>query len=185
MTRISTPPIDDLPAAVRARLEGAESLMGFLPNDALVMARHPALLDAFAALVGAVYGPGRVAPELKRLVGLVTSSAAGCRYCQAHAAYGAQRLGVSPDKLADVWQFSTSPHFTAAERAALEVALRGGQSPADVDAPAFAALAKHFDADEIVEITAVIGLFGFLNRWNQVLDTDLEAAPARALPNRR
>ena len=42
----------------------------------------------------------------------------------------------------------------------------------------FEALRKHFDAGEIVELVAVISLFGWLNRWNDTMATTLEG-PAR------
>jgi hypothetical protein len=38
-------------------------------------------------------------------------------------------------------------------------------------------LAPHFDEDQIVELVAVISLFGWLNRWNDTMATDLEDEP--------
>ena len=40
------------------------------------------------------------------------------------------------------------------------------------------ALTAHFSDREIVEIVAVLSLYGFLNRWNCTLNTELEAPPA-------
>ena len=42
----------------------------------------------------------------------------------------------------------------------------------------FADLREHWDDGQIVEILAVVGLFGFLNRWNDTMATDLEDTPA-------
>jgi hypothetical protein len=39
-------------------------------------------------------------------------------------------------------------------------------------------LRQHWDDGQIVEIMAVIALFGFLNRWNDSMATPLENAPA-------
>ena len=39
-------------------------------------------------------------------------------------------------------------------------------------------LKAHFSDREIVEIVAVLSLYGFLNRWNGTLNTELEAPPA-------
>ena len=36
------------------------------------------------------------------------------------------------------------------------------------------ALRKHWDEGEIVEILGVIALFGFLNRWNDSMGTQME-----------
>ena len=41
----------------------------------------------------------------------------------------------------------------------------------------FEALREHFNDTEIVELVAVISLFGFLNRWNDTMATALEAEP--------
>lgn len=166
---------------LRARVAGAVALMGFLPQDVLVMARMPALLDAMAGLVGAVYGPGTLAPGLKRLVGEAASKAAGCQYCAAHAAHGAQRAGVDAAKIAAVWRFDDSPLFDEAERAAINLAMKAARTPSGADDADFARLRAHFTDDEILEIVAVIAMFGFLNRWNATLDTQLEPAPAATM----
>lgn len=41
----------------------------------------------------------------------------------------------------------------------------------------FEALRAHFDEGEIVELLAVISLFGWLNRWNDTMATELETEP--------
>lgn len=182
MSRVEPLTLDALAQTERAAIDAATRMMGFTANDALTMARNPALLHAFAGLVGAVYAPGKIDAALKRLIGLVTSNAAGCRYCTAHTAFAGLRHGVDEDKLADVWNFERSAQFSDAEKAALRVALLAGQSPNAVDDGAFDALGNDFDADAQLEIVAVIALFGFLNRWNSTLATDLEPEPGTALP---
>ena len=37
-----------------------------------------------------------------------------------------------------------------------------------------AELRRHFSEEQIVEIGAVIALFGFNNRWNALMETDIE-----------
>ncbi len=174
------PPLtrDQIPVAARAALEQGEALMGFMPNDALVMARQPALLNAFLELVRAVYGPGNVDPPLKRLIGMVASRRAGCHYCTAHTANGARTLGVPLAKLNALCDFANSALFSAAEVAALCIADGAAKVPNAVSDADYARLAQHYDAHQQVEIVAVISLFGFLNRWNATLDTELEDIPA-------
>ena len=171
--------LDEIPEQARAALDGAASLMGFTPNDGLIMARCPDILNAFGALVGAIYGGGRVDPGLKRLIGEIASKAAGCIYCTAHTAHGAASLGVPEEKIAAVWEFDASPLFTPAERAALRVAMRAALTPNATEDADMAALGQHFDEEQIVEIVSVIALFGFLNRWNSTFETPLEDAPAQ------
>ncbi len=141
------------------------------------MARWPELLGAMAGMVAVIFAPGQVGMKLKRLVAMVCSASAGCSYCVAHNALGIHDAGVADDKLAAVWDFETSDLFSAAERAALRVARGAGLSPNAVTDEEFAELREHFDDRQILELVAVIGLFGFLNRWNATLATQLETKP--------
>ncbi|MEM7283068.1 MAG: carboxymuconolactone decarboxylase family protein [Pseudomonadota bacterium] len=185
MPRIEPLSISDLAPAERSAVEKAEGMMGFVANDALTMARNPELMHAFAKLVGAIYKPSRIDNGLKRLIGLITSSAAGCEYCMGHTAFTSEKFGVATHKIEQVWQFETSDGFTDAERVALRVALHGGQSPSGVTDEMFQELAQHFDVDQQLEIVSVIALFGFLNRWNATLATELEGLPGAALAKLR
>jgi alkylhydroperoxidase family enzyme len=177
MSRIAPLPEAELETAAAESLAFARKLMGYVPQSVPVMARWPALLDAFRGLVNVVYGPGRVEPGLKRLVGFMTSAAAGCRYCQSHAALGAHGQGVPPEKIEALWHYTTSPLFSAAERAALDLAFAAGQHPNGATDEHFRRAGEHFSPEELTEIVAVIAMFGFLNRWNDTLATPLEAAP--------
>ena len=129
MTRLEPLSLDQVDPETRAMIEHAETMMGFVPNDALVMARHPALTKAMWGLVAAVYGPGQVDNGLKRLIGEAASKAAGCFYCSAHAAHGAREQGVAPEKIDAVWGFEDSPLFSEAERAAINLAMKAGVVP--------------------------------------------------------
>lgn len=156
-----------------------ERTRGFVPNSILTMARRPAIAEAFMALNQAVLYQGTVPEELKMLVSLIASQAAGCRYCQAHMANLSSIYRNSDDKIAAVWEFDTSPLFSDAERAALRLAFKASLVPNEASAEDFDELRKHFDDAEIVEIVATIALFGYLNRWNDTMATDLEEHPAR------
>lgn len=181
MSRVPPLAPEALDEQSRAQIEFAEKLMGFQPNDALVMARSPALLKAAGALVAAAYGPGKVDDGLKRLIGEATSKAAGCFYCSAHAAKGAETHGVDPARIEAVWNFEESDLFTDAERAAIRVAMKSGMSPNETTDEDFAALREYFDDDQIIEIVSVIAMFGFLNRWNSTLKTALEPSPGKTI----
>ena len=82
--------------------------------------------------------------------------------------------GVSKEKLADAWTYETSEHYSESERAALRLAHHAAVAPHDVSDEVFDDLQPHWSEEEIIDIVAVISLFGFLNRWNSVLGTDLE-----------
>jgi alkylhydroperoxidase family enzyme len=95
----------------------------------------------------------------------------------AHTAGGALRLGVDEAKLAAIWEYATSPLYSAKERVALDFALAAAAVPNDVTDAMFAELRRHWDDDQVVEIVGVISLFGFMNRWNDTMATPLEEEP--------
>jgi len=163
---------------IRERFEHYANTRGFTPNSILTMARRPNIVKAFMALNQAVLYEGTVPEQLKMLVSLATSLAAGCRYCQSHMTNLSSIYDVADEKIAAVWEFESSDLFTAAEKAAIRVAIKAGTLPNDVSAADFEALQSHFDEGQIVEIIASIALFGFLNRWNDTLATQLEPLPA-------
>ena len=96
----------------------------------------------------------------------------------AHNAGGSLQQGVAEDKLAAVWEFRTSPLFSAAERAALEFTIAAGAQPNEVTDEMFDLMKKHWSEGQIVEIVAVISFFGFMNRYNDTMATPLEDEPA-------
>ncbi len=155
--------------------------LGFAPNSVLTMMRRPAIAQAFTALNKAVMeNHGRVSSELKRLIGHIASTTAGCRYCEAHTIRAAARFGEQEGKatqrLHDVWQFENSNLFTEPERAALDFARAAASVPNDVTPAVQERLKQFWDDGDIVEITAVVALFGYLNRWNDSMATQLEPA---------
>ena len=157
--------------------QAVESTMGFLPRSMLTMGHNPPLLEAFGNLGGVILGSGSIDPGLKQLVAHVSSTASGCRYCQAHTASTAARRGVSSDKIEEVWLFETSDKFTPAETAALRLARDASIVPNATTKHHFDDLAEHFNPADILELVSVISLFGWLNRWNDTLGTELEDEP--------
>ncbi len=175
--RIAPLPPEHTPE-LKGEFETMQRNLGFVPNSILIMQRRPKMAKAFAQMTASVWDPdGKVERGFKRLIAHVASRAAGCRYCMAHTAGGALHFGVEDRKLAAVWDYQTSPLYSAAERAALDFAVAAAQVPNAVTDDMFVALRRHWSEDEIVEIVGVIALFGFLNRWNDTLATPLEDEP--------
>lgn len=181
MTRIAALSREDIAASsdesIAGLLDVVEAVMGFVPNSMLTMAHRPEILKTFAAMAGTINAPGEVSIELKRMIAEIASGAAGCQYCVAHTSHQAHRSGIEDAKLTDVWNFERSELFSAAEKAALLVAMKGAQVPCGIEDADMAALKEHFDDGQIVEIVGVISLFGFLNRWNAIMGTTLEDEP--------
>lgn len=181
MSRLDPVPRADLPADIQQHLaERYDATIGFTPRSLETLARRPATLLALGDLITAIWREGSVPTGLKPLVALVASTAAGCRYCQAHEAVDALAHGVPPERVGEIWAFETSARFSPAERAALRLARDASVVPNAVTDQHFVELRRHWDDGQIVELLSVIALFGFLNRWNDTVATRLEDTPLRA-----
>ncbi len=166
----------DLPQ-LEETFQKTEQFLGFLPNDVLTMAHAPEATRVFMDFCIAIYENAALSQQLLHMVGLMTSAAAGCRYCTAHTANKANEDGVDAEKVGNIWEFETHPSFTEQERAALNFAFKGGQSPSIVEQADYDRLREFFSESEIVELLMVICQFGFWNRWNDSVGTELETTP--------
>lgn len=167
---------EDLPE-LEALFAHYDRTLSFVPNSLVTMARRPEILAAFSELITQIWNTGTLPRPLRPLIGIVSSVAAGCRYCQAHEAVDARERGVPDEKISAIWDFERSPLFDEAERAALRFARDASLVPNEVTPAHFEELRRHWDDGQIVEMLAVVGLFGFLNRWNDTMATRLEDEP--------
>ncbi|WP_297089842.1 carboxymuconolactone decarboxylase family protein [uncultured Draconibacterium sp.] len=152
-----------------------EETLGFCPNSVKTMHHRPRIAYAFIEMNKAVMeNQGKVSSALKRMIAYISSNAAGCRYCQAHAIRAAERYGAEQEKLQNIWNYQSHPAFSAAERAALDFAHAASVIPNSVDDKIAENLRAHWNEGEIVEISGVVALFGYLNRWNDSMGTEIE-----------
>ncbi|GLS82400.1 carboxymuconolactone decarboxylase family protein [Paraferrimonas haliotis] len=171
-----------LPASTTPELESDfaifTEILGFIPNSLLTMQRRPEIVKGFGVLTKAVMAKdSSVDLGFKRLLAHFASHAAGCRYCEAHSLVAAQIHGISDEKLAALWEYQSSELYSDAERAALDYALAAASVPNAVDESLMERMNQHWSEDQIVEILAAVCLYGFLNRWNDSMATELEDVP--------
>lgn len=155
-----------------------DRILGFVPNSLLTMQRRPKMVKGFGELTRGVMDPeGAVDLGLMRLIAHFASRAAGCQYCEAHSLVAAKIHDVPQEKLDAIWDYQTSPLYKEAERVALDFALAAGSVPNAVDAELFSRMRQHWSEEQIVQILGAVCLYGFLNRWNDSMATDLEETP--------
>ena len=149
--------------------------LGFCPNSVKTMHHRPRIAYTFIEMNKAVMeNQGRVTSGLKRLIGYISSHAAGCRYCQAHTIRAAERYEAESAQIENIWSYRTHEVFSEAERAALDFSLFASQIPNAVDDAIAERMRKYWTEGEIVEILGVVALFGYLNRWNDSMGTEME-----------
>jgi alkylhydroperoxidase family enzyme len=151
--------------------ETARKRMGFVPNSMLIMQRSPKMVRGFTEMSAAIWDPqGKVDLKLKRLISHVASRSAGCRYCMAHTAEGAVKVGVDEGKLVRSGT-TRRPLFSAAgARPCVGVA---------------AVRAQYHDRRHVHGAAQTLSgqrgrrdrqgdrVFSFLNRWNDTFETPL------------
>ena len=180
MSRIPPLKREDYPDLDQKFFRPYEASRGYVPNSNLVMARKPKVLEAFRSLNAAIFDPNNSVPAaLLALVGNVASQAAGCNYCIAHTANNAAIRGAEDKKIAALWDYEKSELFTDAERSALRFAQAAASIPNMVSDDDVADVISNFGEEGATEILAVVSWYGFLNRWNDSLATELEGVAFR------
>ncbi len=170
------PKSGDADPELQKLIEFYNETLGFCPNSVITMHHRPQIAYAFIEMNKAVMANhGQVTSAMKRMIAYISSNAAGCRYCQAHAIRAAERYGAETDKLETIWEYKSHPAFSEAERAALDFAFAASIIPNSVDDVIAENLRKYWDEGEIVEISGVVALFGYLNRWNDSMGTEMES----------
>ena len=114
--------------------------------------------------------------RIKALAILKTSMLNGCDYCVGHNTQLGRAVGFSDDQIEALeGDYQGSDLFAADETAAIAWAecltLRTYREKPEV----MAELKKHFNHEQIVEITMVSGFFNFWNRFTDGLQVDIEA----------
>jgi uncharacterized peroxidase-related enzyme len=153
--------------------------LGFCPNSVLTMQKKPELAEAFVSLnIAVMKNDGSITSEQKRLFAFLSSSTTGCRYCQAHTLLAAERYGASKERLENIWDFENQDCYTESEKAAFRFVIAASKVPVAVTEDIESEMKTHWSDNQIVEIMGVVALFGYLNRWNDVMGTTLEDAAA-------
>ncbi len=115
---------------------------------------------------------------LRSLVTVRISQINWCAFCvDLNSATAIERL-VPARKLADLPRFAQSPHFDALEKAALRYAEAATITGRGVDDALRQELRAHFDADAIIELTALIAFQNLSSKFNAAL-----AVPAQGFCN--
>jgi uncharacterized peroxidase-related enzyme len=136
------------------------------------MSHRPEAMKEFARLYATVMGTGSIEHRLKEMVYVAVSSVNECDYCEAHHAQTAHRAGLSEKEIDDISE-ETDMGFSPKERISLHYA-RDLTRTASTDGETRNELENLFSAEQLVELTLVIALANFTNRFNNGLAIPLE-----------
>jgi len=143
---------------------------GKVPNIFAAMAHRPEVLSTFLPLYKAIVNQGTVEAKYKELAYLRASMTNGCEYCtRAHMA-SSKGAGVTPEQIAALPFYARSPLFDEKEKATILYADRVTRGASGMRAPALENLARYYDEGQIVELTLVICMANFTNRFNDAAE---------------
>ncbi|GAT70236.1 alkylhydroperoxidase [Planomonospora sphaerica] len=128
----------------------------------------PAAMQPIQALAKAAHSQG-VPEELLEMVHLRVSQINGCSFCVDAGLKNLRKLGESDERIGLVSAWREAPHYTDAERAALELAEAATRLADRADAVSDAvwdAAADHFDERQLASILLLIAVTNLFNRLN-------------------
>jgi uncharacterized peroxidase-related enzyme len=159
---------EDVPPAIRALFESFRRTRGNIPNLFRAVASRPPIVETLFAHLQAVMGPGTVDSLLKELLAVRVSQVNGCGYCLASHSTLVKRLGGTDEQIEQACR-SEYKAFDPAWAAALDYAAAVAAPGGHVSDAAYTRLAAHWEAAQIVEITAVCAAFSLFNRFANAL----------------
>ena len=167
MARIAYIEEDEHPelAALIARIKAER---GRLSDLYKLLLHSPAVMEGWLALFTAIRQKTRLAGRYRELAILRVAILNGADYeYQAHLPF-ALKEGVNAEQIAALKAWQVSPLFDATERAVLaytDVMTKQVQVPDEL----FAEVAKAFDAQDLVELTATIAGYNLVSRFLEAM----------------
>jgi alkylhydroperoxidase family enzyme len=138
----------------------------------------PELEQNFRPLVDLCFGGGELPRRTKIEAFTILSRSSGSCHCQAHGGYILHHDGVEDERIQALWNFQESSLFDDAERAVFHFSKAAAETPNGVTPEHHASLREHFSDRQIIELMGVVGLSGFLNRYNDSVATVTDKAAA-------
>jgi len=134
-----------------------------VPEWIKVMAHRPEILKEFRELFNVIMGTGEIEPLLKWKIAYCVSETLRCPFCVDVTTKMLKKLGASEDIVKKVKKIKDLP---GKEKEILQL-VKEVTSKAQVCTPElFEKMKKDFTEPEIVEIVSIIGLFNYINRFN-------------------
>lgn len=170
--------IDSAPEAAKDVLRGAKQAYGFVPNLLGVMAGAPALLKAYTAL-SRLFDETSLGAAERQVVLLTVSYENGCEYCVAAHSVVADMQKVPADVVSAIREHRPigDPDLEALRRFTATVVRHRGR-PTKADVQMF--LAAGYKEPQVLEVILGVGMKTLSNYTNNIADTPLDEAFARA-----
>ena len=173
MARVRDVEIDEVPADARPVYERYARDYGPFLNQVKVFAHRPAAVRHIMGLLLEM-ADDPIVDKRYLEIGLVTVSAINkCEYCVTHHAPRLMQFGISRDAVDAILE-DEIPGFEPLDYLVRDYAKQVTEDHNRVRDTMFDKLREHFSEEQIVELTLRIALCTFFNKFNDVLQIDIE-----------
>jgi len=150
----------------QAVYEKFEKETGKVPEWVKVMAHCPEILKEFTELFKVIMGKGKIKPRLKWKIAFVVSDSLKCPFCVDVTGKMLKTMGASSELLNKIKSGgTTNKKEDGIIKLVREVTLKAQVCTPEL----FKKMKQNFSEDEIIEIISIIGLFNYINRFNNTL----------------
>jgi AhpD family alkylhydroperoxidase len=170
MPRIPEVPVTEANWLTRQLYRFARRRYGAVMQPMSVMARHSKLLLAYGIGELAVEKAAKVLPAgVRELAVYRTATRIGCPWCVDFGTMLMRNQGLDIDRLTEIDDYATSPHFTELDRLVIEYTDAMTDQPMRVTDEQVAELDSRLGHDGTVELTYMIAQENFRSRFNHAL----------------
>lgn len=145
--------------------EQVKKSSGKVPKWMRVMANCEDVLIGFFTMFQAIMDNAPVDKLLKWKIALKVSDINKCKFCVSVAVQQLKMFGLTDE---DIENIETQP-TNDKEAIALKYAIASTTHAYNIDKTIMDEIKKYYSDEEIVEISSVVGLFNFINRFNDSL----------------
>lgn len=148
----------------------ARRTFGAVPQPMSVMAHHRGMLLAYTTAEMAVQKAAhRMPASVRELAVYRTATKIGCPWCVDFGTMLMRNKGLDINRLKDIDNYATSPHFTELERLVIEYTDAMTDQPMTVTDDQVAELDRRLGHDQMVELTFMIAQENMRSRLNHAL----------------
>lgn len=156
--------VEELKGEAKKIYEGFTAAGKKVPKWMQVMANCEDIMVGFFAMFKATMDDAPLPSVLKWKVADEVSRLNKCEFCIDVAHTQLKQFGLSDEDLVNL-----EANANDKERAALAYARAMTEKAYEIPPPVLATAREHFTDEELVELSAVVGLFSYINRFNDAL----------------
>lgn len=174
---------EELSAEDRALYDRIESAIGYVPNSMKTYLHRPKIAAAFLSLSSAIYGVDEdsLPVSVQSKLGTICSAINGCAYCTSHQcnavqnppAQAASATGLSDDEVSALIS-GADEGGDPVEQACFAYARAASFDPNSVSAELLDDLKKVLTPPQIVQLSAIVGMWKLFNTIHDSLHLPIE-----------